>query len=384
MSVFTGTFGNTCLWDIDPSKPYGDSTNNRVGSIAAYHMNGVDPNRLDHLAQYGGNWWRGGTYWATGLAINPADGSAWMGWGADEYYTNPDLGHVIARDVAGNLYDEGIPEPGAQIAALHYHNGKMYALTCNRTTGVYSLYYANVPASHGLQSVGEMKGDRIGSFVETDEPKLVTYVDTIGSESFFYIQDEDRTGGIRVTNPPTLPNVGDKVSVKGMLTAYGGEARIVNAEVTVVSSNNPDAKPLGVTVRNVGGKQLGPQPATDPAYGLSNVGLLVRIAGKVAAVPTDDLWSIAVGFRNWFTVDDGSGAVTKYWDFSDTQRSVPGIKVLFDPGAAGVSENDFVEVTGVVGLDFSYTFDTGGGAKTYFVPGQRIIYVRSSDDIHKY
>lgn len=384
MSVFTGTFGNTCLWDIDPSKPYGDSTNNRVGSVAAYHMNGVDPNRLDHLRLYGANWWRGGTYWATGLAINPADGSAWMGWGADEYYTNPDLGHVIARDVAGNLYDEGMPEPGAQIAALHYHNGKMYALTCNRTTGVYTLYAADVPPTHGPQSIGQMKGDRVGSFVETDVPKVVTYVDTIGSESFFYIEDEDRTGGIRVSNPPTLPSVGDKVMVRGMLTAYDGEARIVNSEVTVISSGNPDVKPIGLTVRSVGGKQLGPQPATDPAYGLNNVGLLVRIAGKVTAIPTDDLWSGAVGFRNWFTVDDGSGAVTKYWDLSDTQRTVPGIKVFFDPGIAGVAEGDYVEVTGVVGLDFSYTFDTGSGAKTYFVPGQRIIFVRSAEDVHKY
>ena len=399
MSVFTGTYGNTCLWDIDPSKPYptccagrtgctSPNPNNQVGAVNNWHQNGKGADLMDTVRDYGQEWWRGGNYWATGLAINPSDGSAWMGWGADPYYNQPDLGHVIARDIGNNLYDEGLPEAGAQIAAVAYKSGKMYALAFNLTTGVYSLYSTDVPGSLGSQSASAMKGDRAGSLVQTDVPKVVTYVDTIGSESFFYIEDADRGGGMRVSQPASLPAVGDKVGVSGLLNVANGEAVITYPVVTLDSSGNPDVKPLGTTVRGTGGTKLGPQPATNPAYGLNNVGLLVRIAGKVAAIPTDDCWAVLGGGRNWFTIDDGTGATTRYMDISDppVQRTIPGIKVLFDPGWAGVAVGDMVEVTGVVGVDFTYSYAATGStpAVTFNASGQRIIFCRTADDIYKY
>jgi protein-disulfide isomerase len=114
----------------------------------------------------------------------------------------------------------------------------------------------------------------------------------------------------------------------------------------------------------------------------------VRIAGKVAATPDDDIWASTFTFRNWFTIDDGTGATTRYMNTAETpvQQTIPGIKVLFDPGGAGVAVGDMVEVTGVVGVDFTYSYAATGStpAVTFNASGQRIIFCRTADDIYKY
>ena len=371
MSRFDGSMDNPTIFD----------SSGKIAGTKVWHVNGYD--EVNSFVPGKRN---GGIYWVQALEVNPYTGEAWFAINAAPNYSYGPIDRVMTipfsfTGTRPTLGDEGAPEPGSIVMNLMFDKDTdtMYALTCNPVTGVYNLYAAHIEAP-GPLSIARAKDYRPGLIVQTDAPKVVTYA----GDTFFYIEDADRTAGIKVmpSASSSIPSVGETVNVSGLLDVVDGEAVIRYAQVTPVGTGS--VEPLGVTVKNVGGYAKGAQPATDPAAGLSNVGLLVRIAGRVEATPVDDLWSSAVGFRFWFTVDDGSGAVTKYWDLSGTQQTVPGIKVMFDPGLAGVSVGDFVEVTGVIGLDFSYKFDTGTGMKTYFVPGQRIIYPRTEADIFKY
>ncbi len=369
MSRFDGDLNNATIFDA-----LGHISGSKV-----WHVNGYD--EIGSPAPGKRN---GGPYWVQAMEVNPYTGEPWFAMNAAPNHLLGPIDRVMTipysfTGTAPVLGDEGVPEAGSAVMNLMFDqpNNTMYALACSPTTGAYKVYAAQVETG-GPMSIGAIKDHRAGWLAQTDVAKVVT----CAGGDFFYLEDEDRTGGIRVVPTGAVPSVDSLVSVSGVLDIVNGEAVITQASVTAGGTGS--VKPLGMNVRSLGGVAGAAQPATEPAYGLNTVGLLVRFAGKVVATPTDDLWTSAVGFRYWFTVDDGTGATTKYWSISDVQQTIPGIKVLFDPGIAGVGVGDYVEVTGVVGLDFSYQFDTGTGLKTYYVPGQRIIHCRAASDIVKY
>jgi hypothetical protein len=86
-------------------------------------------------------------------------------------------------------------------------------------------------------------------------------------------------------------------------------------------------------------------------FGLNNIGLLVRIWGRVTWADGDS-----------FYLDDGSG-------FDDGNPAVPGIRVLLPQGAAPPSPGEHVSVTGV-----SSCYASGGDPL-------RLIRARSASDI---
>ncbi len=113
---------------------------------------------LNNDADLGTGWW------TSGLAIDPTNGDAWMGFGINSP-TNDILGyrgHVVRRDQNLTLYDEGIPEvdewgyAAGDIMALGFTpNGTALALTMNMATGTYSLYStAPVPEPASLLALG--------------------------------------------------------------------------------------------------------------------------------------------------------------------------------------------------------------------------------------
>ena len=103
---------------------------------------------LDSDADLGAIWWN------TGLAVDAA-GDAWMSFGINSPL-NTILGyreHVVRRTLSMALIDEGVPQVGADVMALGYANGGMYALVMDKVSGAYSLY-TTVPEPGSLLALG--------------------------------------------------------------------------------------------------------------------------------------------------------------------------------------------------------------------------------------
>jgi len=139
---------------------------------------------------------------------------------------------------------------------------------------------------------------------------------------FFYIEELDRSAGIRVQG---TASAGDQAEIQGTVKTINGEKTIVADSVTSSPSGQVIA-PLGITNRAIGN-------------GLSATGLLVRAWGRVD--------SVGSGF---FTMTDGSGASLKVY------------------GSA--TQGDYVAVTGALGAELD------GGST---VPVVRSVSVAKAD-----
>ncbi len=294
-----------------------------VEGISHWHANGYDEVYDPEPGVH-----NNGHYWISALAIDPSTGCAWVAWGAEVRYTYDDTARIrtFPPDVAGTFttLDQGAPEPRAQVIAMTIADGKVYALTVNLSYGAFNVYSADIPYGQTDRSVGQMKTGPEGASVRTDTPKVVTWPEYAVEADHFYIQDDDRSAGIKVVpqDPGDVQAAGSLVEVEGVLGVVDGEAAIVNAQVT--SDGGGQAEPVAMPIRSVGGAAVGIQPATDPAYGPSNVCLLVRVTGVGKAYVEDDDSGVV-----WFTIDDGSGAKTKYLS-GGQQIEVDGIKINTD------------------------------------------------------
>lgn len=272
-----------------------------VGFMWAWHVNGNNP-AVSQISN-------GGRYWVQSIATNPANGEAWMTWNGEDTYNYDPLGTVWTRKAlsSGVVSDagyEGVPEAGAQTVALAFHGGKVYATTCNMTTGVYHVY-SKTPGPISA-SVGQAKQSYKGSLVSTNVAKVVTFPDPEYAFAYnsFYIEDSDRSTAIKVIPDPGQPVavVGEKALVEGRTGVQNGEAVIYASSVIISSAGSETIAPLAMNVRSVGGTKLGIQPLVlnggSASYGwpatLNTTGLLVRVAGILRVV-------LDQGF-----VDDGS------------------------------------------------------------------------------
>jgi len=114
---------------------------------------------------------------------------------------------------------------------------------------------------------------------------------------FFYIEQDDRANGIRVTYSGAAPAAGQKVSVSGTVQTTGDGERYLQAGA-VTPGGTGSIAPMGMTNRAVGGGSTTGQQGVAGGVGVNNIGLLVATTGRVT--------SIGSGF---FYIDDGS-AVT--------------------------------------------------------------------------
>jgi hypothetical protein len=88
----------------------------------------------------------------------------------------------------------------------------------------------------------------------------------------FYIENMDRSAGIRVNAPGHSVKVGDKVSLTGTLDEVGGEKCIStqSANIVIFPGQYPLPQPLMIPNCQVGS-----------SVGLCNTGLLVKVCGRV-------------------------------------------------------------------------------------------------------
>ena len=133
----------------------------------------------------------------------------------------------------------------------------------------------------------------------------------------FYVEDADRTAGIKVVSD-TLVVVGDVVALEGVAGTDDGEKFITASDVQIIGSTT-GIKPLGA-----------PNKAVAAEVGLSDIGLLKTVWGKVKAVSGD---------QTYCYIDDGSGV--------SHETGVVGLKVII-AGEKKPVAGTFVSCTGIV------------------------------------
>lgn len=168
------------------------------------------------------------------------------------------------------------------------------------------LMIATSASSSSMLAIGECKSLPDTTQVQTD----YSVVTAVFGDSY-YIEQQGRACGIRVSAPGTSHSIGDQVSVTGTLTTDGNGERFLSELDEAPKTGKSDLPPLFLTLRNIGGgnwlynsKTGAGQEGVTGYNGLNTIGLLVRVCGVVkeidpASVPT------------WFTIDDGSGTAVR-------------------------------------------------------------------------
>lgn len=217
--------------------------------------------------------------------------------------------HLYASSTHGSLYQVingtcGAPIhsgwPGT-IAQYHYFvvqidGYNVYCEAKSDTGAVLDSWYYSVSPPVEIP-ISSIKGLPDGTVVSTTN-KTVT-VGTNDLVNTLYIEDEDRSSGIKVYASGATVVAGDGVTVAGVLGTVQGERAITNASATVITPTYPVPKPISMLTRDVGGGSLNEYtPGIPGGVSTHNMGLLVQICGRVSYVNT---------LGKYFYVDDGCG-----------------------------------------------------------------------------
>lgn len=226
---------------------------------------------------------------------------------------------VPAGSNNGSVDNGMLPTDTRDIHSVAYGNGRVY-LGVRQDDSTPRLWSFDVAGTAPSPSIAELWAMPNGSLVT-----LNTKIVTGGFGDHFYIQEPDRTAGIRVAGSAPAA-LGSMVSVTGILQVVEGERQVNPTSVTVYSGGNGVPEPLGWNVRAIGGGARGGTPGLPGSFGLNNVGLLGRVAGRV----------VGLGSGSWFYLDDGSGTVAG--------EGFAGLRVL---SAKQVRVGELVVVTGI-------------------------------------
>lgn len=174
-------------------------------------------------------------------------------------------------------------------------------------------------------------------------PVNVHGIVTLIGAGYLYIEQADRTSGIRVEPISPVPwyvSPGDDLQVVGILGTSDGE-RIITPTVPVseISSGNPLPDPFDIRSRDVGGDALDPMnPGVSGGRGAFNVGLRIQLQGMVTGIDPAGAWIYIWDGANRINapLNDGSGNY--------------GVRIA-GGGGGGALWTDWLSVDGVVSTD---------------------------------
>jgi|GEM_PF-992992 len=175
------------------------------------------------------------------------------------------------------------------------------------------------------------------------------------SPARFYMQDEDNPCGIQVRYTESPPAVGQSVVVNGQLASDPDTHELYIQASSWQATGFGTAKTFAMNTRSLGGGAFGNQEAVTGGYGINNVGLLVKLAGKVTSKSND---------YSYIYVNDGSG-------ISDGSGNV-GVRIDLRAINAGIRPQVAVG-DNVVFSGISSMYSLGGGH-------HRTVRVRSGSD----
>jgi hypothetical protein len=159
-----------------------------------------------------------------------------------------------------------------------------------------SLFYGkNVWPVHSLdmRTVGDITLSSIASAKAAPNGMKVTLAGQVVSAgstqltNCFYIEDSDRTAGIRIADATSV-DLGKLVDVTGTLATVAGERQLINDTVTVYPSTGTVPGPVAMGLASLGGAAANSNvPGVLNGVGLNNIGLLVKVWGQVNSVGTN-------------------------------------------------------------------------------------------------
>ncbi|MGQ9454417.1 MAG: carboxypeptidase regulatory-like domain-containing protein [Armatimonadota bacterium] len=230
-------------------------------------------------------------------------------------------GYYVLSGLPANTYSLTASKPGYMPKTL----GSVLVKGGQVTRSDFTLY-----ALIAVGSISEAKLLPDGTWVEVSN----VVCSRRPSSTLMFAQEADRSSGIRVTaGTGSIPAIGPgtKCTVRGRLSTLSDTRRITDVAVSVVGSVGTVA-PLAMKCTNVGGVDFfynpGPpvsgQKGVSGSLGPNNVGLLVKIWGRVLDTPVGGI----------IHVDDGS---------------VPpgGIPVRLMSGVTAPAKGSYVSVVGI-------------------------------------
>ncbi len=228
------------------------------------------------------------------------------------------------------------------------------------------------------RSIGALKASK-GSLGAVLEDKIVTYVSPLQvryegvSYSKLYLEEQKRTAGLAVLLPygAGLPLVGNKLTVTGALGVYGGEAAFMAESWTVDPTVYPLPKPIAMAQSYIGGVAQNQPGAPGNGLGPCNVGLRVRLFGKITSIQ----WGGSPGDMSVY-IDDGTRLTDGTKDSNGA--SIRGIRAyLFENYSLTLNPGDYIAVTGPLTVQLVDPNDWPGDGDEYYIYA---IPTTSSDD----
>lgn len=206
------------------------------------------------------------------------------------------------------------------IGVLGTNNG---IRTISTVSGPDMDYWISMPQFSIFDSgkIGWAKSQLDGTYLTLPQ-KVVTAV----FPGYFYVEESDRSAGVRVISSRYIA-VGKVINISGAnITTIDGEKCLTNCTLQIASNPTTQIAPLGMTNKSLGagnwawendGSSRG-QIGVEGGIGLNNVGLLVRIWGRITHIDAQ---------RRWYVIDDGTGL-----QWVDGASSYTGVKVSLGEG----------------------------------------------------
>lgn len=155
----------------------------------------------------------------------------------------------------------------------------------------------NDPSAIPVATIQAAKALTDGTTLSISGKVAIAGTDQLGG--FLYIEEADRSAGIKVVTGDTVQE-GSVVDITGTIQTVGSERQITASSVVVTNPSGVVPAPFTMRSFSVGGTGLLINTTIGSAYlGSNNVGLLIRMAGKVTYV--------GGGGEPFFYVDDGKG-----------------------------------------------------------------------------
>lgn len=205
--------------------------------------------------------------------------------------------------------------------------------------------------------------DKTWQLTVVDNPKLVPddgiirMGDLIVTAQFagcMYVQPANRLWGIRINDTAGSYPPGNQLTIAGAIATNPDLERCIDSSL-IAWSGTASCAPIGVPLKYLGGGSYQYDPNTGAGQigvaggaGLNNIGLLVKVWGRVTEIDPGGAW---------FVIDDGSGSATK---------------CVMPDGVTADPEWDYVSVTGI------------SSCKSPSVQIDRLIRVRAFDGVVAY
>lgn len=281
---------------------------------------------------------------------NPPDadfGGTMIRYKTTGYPTGPADGLLVANRAASPGSIDSVIQTGLTPGVTYYYSAFAYDQQPAYSSGAHA---AGTPGSMRCIDA-KLKPDGAAADLRG---KVVTAA--FPSDGAIYISEPDGSSAIRVLTTTSV-SPGQRVDVTGqvqtrVLSGQPSERQIASATVTALSAGS-ELPPINMNTLEVGGEAVGALlPGVIGGVGLNNMGLLVRVTGRVTTKISSSFW-----------LDDGGGVVDPLGQ--------AGILVKCPDIHAPVIPGDIVSVTGVIEGSIS------GPGQT----NRRQLHIRSYADI---